>query len=111
LRAIAQTDQEVFPYLPKPAYNVLRRLTGETPPDVTLSIALRDLVRLRLEAVQSVIADYKKKYGIPFNEIKEAWQAGCISAQYSYTVEEDYWTWEAAVNDKTALEELAASMA
>jgi len=97
--------------LPKPAYNVLRRLTGETRPDVALSIALKDLVRLRLEAAKSVIANFEEKYGMPFGEFQGAWQAGHISAQYSYTVEEDYWAWEAAVSDEKALEELAESMA
>jgi hypothetical protein len=47
--------------LPKPAYNVLRRLTGETRPDVALSVALKDLVRLRLEAAQLVIANFEEK--------------------------------------------------
>jgi hypothetical protein len=97
--------------IPKPAYNILRRLTGETRPDVALSVALRDLVRLRLEAAQSVIAVHEKKYGMPFSEFQEAWQAGRVPAQYSYTVEGDYWAWEAAVSDIEALQELAESMA
>jgi len=97
--------------LPKPAYNILRRLTGETRPDVALSIALKDLVRLRLEAAQTVIAGYEEKYGMSFSEFQQAWQAGRISAPYSYTVEGDYWAWEAAVSDIKALEELAESMA
>ncbi len=96
--------------LPKPAYNVLRRLTGETRPDVALSIALKDLVRLRLEAAQFVIANFEGKYSMPFNEFQEAWQAGHISAQYSYAVEGDYWDWEAAISDVKALQELAYSM-
>ena len=35
--------------LPKPAYNVLRRLTGQSRPDIALSLAFKNLVRLRLE--------------------------------------------------------------
>ncbi len=97
--------------LPKPAYNVLRRLTGETRPDVALSVALKDLVRLRLEAARAIIAVYEEKYGMPFNEFQQAWQSGRISAQYSYPVEGDYWNWEAAVSDEKALQELAESMA
>jgi hypothetical protein len=97
--------------LPIPAYNVLRRLTGETRPDVALSVALKDLVRLRLEAAQSLIADFEKKYGMPFSEFQVAWQAGRIPAQYSYPVEQDYWSWEAAVSDLKALNELATLMA
>jgi hypothetical protein len=97
--------------LPKPAYNILRRLTGETRPDVALSVALKDLVRLRLEAAQAVIAAYEGKYGMPFDEFQEAWQAGRISAKYSYAVEGDYWNWEAAVSETRALQELSESMA
>jgi hypothetical protein len=97
--------------LPKPAYNVLRRLTGETRPDIALSIALKDLVRLRLEAAQSLAAAYERQYGMSFSEFQEAWKAGRISAQYSYEVEGDYWAWEAAESDIKALNELAESMA
>ena len=42
--------------IPKPAFNVLRRLTGESRPDVALSLALKDLVRLRLEVAMTDIA-------------------------------------------------------
>jgi hypothetical protein len=97
--------------LPKPAYNVLRRLTGETRPDVALSVALKDLVRLRLEAAQMVIANFEEKYGMSFNEFREAWQAGHIPAPHSYAVESDHWAWEAAVSDVKVLQELAESMA
>ena len=54
---------------------------------VALSIALKDLVRLRLEAGQTAIKAYEDKYGMPFIEFKEAWEAGRISTRYSYEVE------------------------
>lgn len=97
--------------LPKPAYNILRRLTGETRPDVALSVALKDLVRLRLEAAQGVIAGFVKKYGMPFSDFQKAWQADEIANRHSYEVEGDYWAWEAAESDVKALKELAESMA
>jgi hypothetical protein len=97
--------------LPKPAYNILRRLTGETRPEVALSVALKDLVRLRLEAAQGVIAGYEQKYGMPFIDFRAAWQSGGILNTHSYQVEVDYWTWEAAESDIKALQELAESMA
>ncbi len=34
--------------IPKPAYNILRRLTGESRPDIALGLALKELVHLRL---------------------------------------------------------------
>lgn len=97
--------------LPKPAYNILRRLTGETRPDLALSVAIKDLVRLRREAARALIAAFEEKYGMPFREFQEAWQNGRIADQYSYTVEQDFWDWEAAVSDEQALQELAESMA
>jgi len=97
--------------LPKPTYNILRRLTGETRPEVALSVALKDLVRLRLEAAQGVISSYEQKYGMPFSEFQEAWQVGRISSPHSYQVEGDYCNWEAAESDVKALQELTESMA
>jgi hypothetical protein len=96
--------------LPIQAYNVLRRLTGETRPDVALSTALKDLVRLRLEAAQALIGAYEKQYAMSFSEFQEAWQGGRIAAPYSYSVEGDYWAWEAAESDVKALREMAESM-
>ena len=92
--------------IPKPAYNVLRRLTGESRPDVALSLALKDLVRLRLEAARVRIAAFEQKYGMAFAAFQEAWEAGKISEAYSYSVEKDDLEWEAAVTDVAALEEL-----
>jgi len=97
--------------LPKPAYNILRRLTGETRPEVALSVALKDLVRLRLEAAQAIMTGHEQKYGMPFSEFQDAWQSGRISNPHSYEVEGDYWAWEAADSDIKALQELAESMA
>jgi len=41
--------------IPKSAYSILRRLTGETRPDVALSLALKDLLRLRLASLRLTI--------------------------------------------------------
>jgi translation initiation factor 2 alpha subunit (eIF-2alpha) len=97
--------------LPKSVYSVLRRLTGETRPDVALSMALKDLVRLRLEAVEAKQASLEKKYGQTFAAFAEAWQRGAIPETHSYTVEKDYWEWEAAITDGQVLRELAESLA
>jgi hypothetical protein len=93
--------------IPKPAYNVLRRLTGETRPDVALSLALKDLVRLRLEAARTLAASFEQKYQLSFADFENSWQVGKIPAKHSYEVEQDYLAWEAAVTDERSLEELA----
>jgi len=56
--------------IPKPAYNVLRRLTSESRPDMALSLALKDLVRLRLEVARSTNAAFEQKYRTTFNETR-----------------------------------------
>jgi hypothetical protein len=97
--------------IPKPTHNILRRLTGETRPDVALSLALKDLVRLRREQAIRVIGDFEVKYGLPFEQFARKWQAGEIPEAHTYPVEQDYWNWEAAVSDVQALEELAGWLA
>jgi hypothetical protein len=93
--------------IPKPAYNVLYRLTGEPRPDVSLSLALKDLVRLRIGETRSRIAAFEEKYGIGFAAFTEALKAGEIPDAHSYAVERDEWEWEAATTDLAALEEVA----
>ena len=92
--------------IPKPAYNILRRLTGESRPDVALSLALKDLIRLRLEAAQAKTAAFEQKYKIKFDAFEKEWKAGRITDAHSYPVEKDYWEWESAVSDTVVLEEL-----
>ena len=93
--------------IPKPAYNILRRLTGESRQDVALSLALKDLVRFRLEAARSTSAAFEQKYGMSFSAFEQEWSAGKISESHAYPVEKDYWEWEAATTDTQALEELS----
>jgi len=97
--------------IPKPAYNVLHRLTGESRPDVALSLALKDLMRFRLEEVRSRIAAFESKYGMPFSDFEQGLETGKIPEPYSYPVENDYLDWEAAGSDVVALEEAAQWMA
>jgi hypothetical protein len=97
--------------IPKPAYNVLRRLTGEARPDIALSLALKDLVRLRLEAAQTSIASYEQKYQMNFPDFEKKWQDGSLAEKHSYEVEQDFLNWEAAITDKRVLEELSSWMA
>src|SRR3990172_5663232 len=92
--------------IPKTAYNVLRQLTGETRPDIAFSLALKDLVRLRLEETRTRITTFEQKYGTAFDEFAKKWEAGQIPDAYSYSVERDYWEWEAAVTDLAIIEVL-----
>ncbi|MEW6405922.1 MAG: hypothetical protein AB1649_29390 [Chloroflexota bacterium] len=93
--------------LPKSVHNILSRLTGQSRSDIALSLAIKDLVRLRLSEAQSRIAEFEKKYGMTFSEFEEACENGKIQDPYSYEVEKDDWEWEAAVTDLETLEEIS----
>ncbi len=97
--------------IPKPAYNVLRRLTGESRPDIALSLAIKDLIRLRLESARATIRNQEQKYGLSFADFESQWQSDKIAEKYSLTVEQDYLAWESAITDVNALDELAEWMA
>jgi hypothetical protein len=100
-------DSDTTLVLPKPAYKVLRRLTGESRPDVALSLGLKNLVSLKMEAARASIHGFEEKYRMDFAVFQEKWQAGEIAEAHSYAVEQDYWAWEAAITDLNVLEELA----
>jgi hypothetical protein len=93
--------------LPKSVHNVLSRLTGQNRSDIALSLAIKDLVRLRLNETQARIATFEKKYGMVFSEFEEACENGKIQDPYAYEVEKDDWEWEAATTDLEALEEIS----
>jgi hypothetical protein len=93
--------------LPKSTYKLLHQLTGETHPNRALSLALKDLIRLKLEEVETRIRAYEQKYGMSFAVFDKKMQAEDIPDSYSYEVEQDYLYWEAAIGDRKALQELA----
>ena len=93
--------------IPKSMHNVLQRLTGQSRPDIALSLALKVLVRLRMDEAQSRMAGFEKKYGMTFSEFEEACENGKIPGPFSYEVEKDDWEWEAAITDRASLEEIS----
>jgi hypothetical protein len=95
--------------IPKSTHRLLCELTGEAHPEVALSLALKDLVHLRLEAAKAKLVAFEKKYGLDFAHFKQVWERGEIVDPYSHAVEKDYWEWEAAITDKAKLEELEES--
>ncbi len=92
--------------IPKGMHNILRRLTGQSRPDIALSLAIKDLIRLRIEAAEARIAAYEQKYGMQFPEFERAWKNGEIKDPYSYPVEQDYMQWETAIADLGLLQEM-----
>ena len=93
--------------LPKGAHHILSKLTGQSRPDVALSLAIKDLVRLRLKETNEQIKDFENKYGMTFFEFERACDDGRIKDPFSYEVEKDDFEWEATITDLAALEEMS----
>jgi hypothetical protein len=93
--------------IPESVHNVLKRLTGQSRPDIAVSLALKDLARRRTDDAQSRIARSEKKYGMTLPEFEKACKDGKIPEPPSYEVEKSAWEWEAALTDRAALEEIS----
>ena len=92
--------------IPKPLQQLFIELTQEPRFDLALYLAARDLLRLRIEQVRARKRSFEERYGMSFEDFRQAWESGKIAGRYSYEVERDYWEWEAAVTDEARLEEL-----
>ncbi len=90
----------------KPLHKILSDLTGEERFDVALHLATKDLLRLKLKETENQIADFEKRYKMPFEKFKKAWEKGQIAKKFSYEVEKNYWEWEAAVTDQKRLRQM-----
>ena len=93
--------------IPKSMQNVLQRLTGQSRPDIALSLAIKNLVRLRMWEVKMKIESFEGKYGMDFSEFEKACDDGRIKEPFSYEVEKDDFEWEAAITDRAVLEEIS----
>lgn len=96
--------------LPKSTHNLVSRLTGQSRPDLALSLALKDLVRLRIQEAEVRIDAFEKKYLMNFQEFEKAWNDGKIADAYSYPVEQDFMQWEAFVLELAGLQEISQWM-
>lgn len=94
----------------KPLHKVLIGLTGETRLDVALSLAAKDLARLKLKEVAEEIQRFEDRYRMTFEAFRQDWEAGRIAEKHSYEVERDYWEWEAAVTNRTKLQEMLETL-
>ena len=94
----------------KPLHRVLTDLTREPRVEVALSLAVKDLVRLRLKEARERREAFEQHYGMDFTAFKQAWHEGRIASSHSYEVERDYWEWETAVTDEEQLGEMSESL-
>lgn len=90
----------------KPIYRVLTDLTQEPRLEVALTLAVKDLVRLRLAEAQEHRKTFEQRYGMDFDSFRQAWSDERIADKYSYQVECDYREWEATITDEARLREM-----
>jgi hypothetical protein len=93
--------------LPNSVYEALRQLTHESRIDRALSIALKDLLKLKTQNLDQQIAAFEKKYSMSFAEFEQACEDGRIEDPYSYEVEKDNWEWETFLTERKELEMVA----
>ena len=100
----------VYDAIPSPVYRAFQQITHQNRIDVALSVAVKDLIRLRLKEVNAERVAYEAKYGMTFEQFNAKFQAEEIADQYSYAIESDYFDWEAAVTNQAYLEELGDTL-
>jgi len=106
----AVMSQPLDTVISKPIYRVLTDLTGEPRLEVALPLAIKDLVRLKLQEVTEQRRVFEQRYGLEFTAFAQAWDEGRIADKHSYEVERDYWEWEAAVTDEEQLFQMLESL-
>lgn len=100
----------VYDAIPSPVYRAFQQLMHQNRIDVALSMAVKELIRLRLKELDAERAAFEAKYGMTFEQFNARFQAEEIPDQYSYAVESDYFDWEAAVTGLAYLEELSDTL-
>lgn len=99
------------PVISKSIYKILTDLTGEVRFEVALYLATKDLLFLKLKDVEEQIKQFEERYQMDFDFFDKAWNEGKIADKHSYEVEHDYWEWEAAITNRTRLQDLFNSLA
>jgi hypothetical protein len=106
----ARRSQMLEAVISKPIYRVLADLTQESRLEVALSLAVKDLVRLKLKETKERREAFEQRYQMDFEAFKQAWKEGSIVDKHSFEVERDYWEWEATVTDQERLQQMMESL-
>jgi len=94
----------------KPVYEILNTLTGEQRVEVALPLALKELVRLKLQEARQQRTLFEKRYGTNFAAFKKTWSSEEGKQKHSYEAEQDFWEWEATVTDEDRYQEMLQSL-
>ncbi|MCB0062085.1 MAG: hypothetical protein KDE19_08225 [Caldilineaceae bacterium] len=94
----------------KPVYQILNSLTGEPRVEVALPLALKELVRLKLQEAVHQRVSFEERYKMDFATFKMQWSDQQDDQSDSYVAEQDFWEWEAAVTDEDAYREMLSKL-
>jgi hypothetical protein len=94
----------------KPLHKILSRLTGQERFDMALHLATKDLLQLKMNEADHQLQEYENRYGMSFEEFRDAWENDNLPDRHSYEIEKDYWEWEAAFTDRERLQEMIAEI-
>ena len=90
----------------KPLQKILFELTGERRLHVALNLAIKNLVRLKLQEGEHQVTKFENRYGMSFEQFQQAWENDQIADKHSYALEKDYWEWEALMTDLARFSEM-----
>jgi len=88
--------------IPKAVKSALEYIEGETIDDKLMHLVVSDL-KQSLRACLDRIYSFESKYGMSFNEFKDAWESNLIPDKYSHPVERDYMEWESLDDEHTLI--------
>jgi len=94
----------------KPVYQILNALTGEPRIEIALPLALKELVRLKLQEAHQHRTSFEERYSMDFAAFKKTWDQDESADKHSYEIEQDIWEWEAAVTDEERYQGLLAGL-
>ena len=90
----------------KPLYQILTELTQEQRLDVALTMAVKELIRLKLKEATGFRQEFEQRYNMTFEAFQSAWNQDQIEDKHSYETERDYWEWEASITDENRLQDM-----
>ncbi len=84
---------------------LLKDITGETNLDAAVLTTLADALEHRMRSIEDDLETYQERYGMSFDEFREAWGAGEVEEKHSLDVERDYREWEGLVTRRKKIQE------
>ena len=75
--------------VPESLYRVLIELTRESRLEVAISLAVEELLHLRLEETRQRRSAFEKRHGTTFDDFRQAWDEDRLPDKHSHDVEKD----------------------